>query len=156
PNFRLAPTTLTVGAYFFAARLDLFAQQIPKCSMSLRAWDAPSASHNLSHNHAMTRNAGRTASHDLKNTGRNALATHNQLSHNQLSHNQLSHNQLSHNQLSHNQLSHNQLSHNQLSHNQFAHNQFAAQNFKGLNNFSKTGFNRNAFGNHANWNHWGG
>jgi hypothetical protein len=104
------------------------------------------ASHNLSHNHAMTSHAGRIASHDLKNTGRNTLAAHNQLSHNQLSHNQLSHNQLSHNQFAH----------NQFAHNQFAHNQFAAQNFHGLNNFNHTGFNRNAFGNNANWNHWGG
>src|SRR6516165_6134419 len=89
------------------------------------------ASHNLSHNHAMTSHAGRIASHNLTNTSHNTLAAHNQLSHNQLSH-------------------------DQLAHNQFAHNQFAAQNFHGLNNFSKTGFNRNAFGNNANWNHWGG
>jgi hypothetical protein len=93
-------------------------------------------SHNLSHNHAMNRNAGRIAGHNLTNTGRNTLAAHNQFSHNQLAHNQLAHNQLAHNQL--------------------AHNQFAAQNFHGLNNFSKTGFNRNAFGNNANWNRWGG
>jgi len=84
------------------------------------------ASHNLGHNHAITGIAGRIASHNLTNSGRNTLASHNQLSH------------------------------NQLGHNQFAHNQFAAQNFHGLNNFSKTGFNRNAFGNHANWNRWGG
>jgi LTXXQ motif family protein len=92
--------------------------------------------HNLSHNHAMNRNAGRIAGHNLTNTGRNTLAAHNQFSHNQLAHNQLAHNQLAHNQL--------------------AHNQFAAQNFHGLNNFSKTGFNRNAFGNNANWSRWGG
>ena len=46
------------------------------------------ASHNLSHNHAMTGNAGRIASHNLTNTGRNALAAHNQLGHNQFAHNQ--------------------------------------------------------------------
>jgi LTXXQ motif family protein len=46
------------------------------------------ASHNFSHNHAMTGNAGRIASHDFKNTGRNALAAHNQLSHDQFAHNQ--------------------------------------------------------------------
>jgi hypothetical protein len=91
------------------------------------------ASHNLSHNRAMTGNVGRIAGHNLTNTGHNALATHNQLNG-----------------------ARNQFAHNQLSHNQFAHNQFAGQNFHGLNNFSHTGFNRNAFGNHANWNHWGG
>jgi hypothetical protein len=36
----------------------------------------------------MTGNAGRIASHNLTNTGRNALAAHNQLSHNQFAHNQ--------------------------------------------------------------------
>jgi LTXXQ motif family protein len=36
-----------------------------------------SASHNLSHNHAMTSNAGRIASHNLTNTGHNTLAAHN-------------------------------------------------------------------------------
>jgi hypothetical protein len=46
------------------------------------------ASHNLSHNHTMTGNAGRIAGHNLTNTGRNALAGHNQLSHNQFAHNQ--------------------------------------------------------------------
>jgi hypothetical protein len=46
------------------------------------------SSHNLSHNHAVTGNAGRIAGHNLTNTGRNALAGHNQLSHNQFAHNQ--------------------------------------------------------------------
>jgi hypothetical protein len=90
------------------------------------------AGHNLN-GHAMTSNAGRLAGHGVANTGRNALAAHNQLNG-----------------------ARNQFAHNQLSHNQFTHHQFVAQNFHGLNNFNHAGFNRNAFGNNANWNHWGG
>jgi LTXXQ motif family protein len=86
------------------------------------------ASHNLSQNHAITGNAGRIASHNLTNTGRNALAR-SQLD---------------------------GARNSTLGRTPLGRNQFAAKNFTGLNNFSKTGFNRNTFGNNANWNRWGG
>jgi hypothetical protein len=90
------------------------------------------ASHNVSHNHAMTGNAGRIASHNLTNTGRNALAVHNQLSH------------------------------NQFAHNQFAAQNFHGLNNFNHTGFNRNAFGNNAHWNHwggrfwgAGWNNWG-
>jgi hypothetical protein len=90
------------------------------------------ASHNVSHSHAMTGNAGRIASHNLTNTGRNALAAHNQLSH------------------------------NQFAHNQFAAQNFHGLNNFNHTGFNRNAFGNNAHWNHwggrfwgAGWNNWG-
>ena len=81
----------------------------------------------------MTGNAGRLASHNnLANTGRNALATHSQLSH------------------------------NQFAHNQFAAQNFHGLNNFNHTGFNRNAFGNNANWNHwggrfwgAGWNNWG-
>jgi LTXXQ motif family protein len=90
------------------------------------------ASHNLTHNHAVTGNAGRFASHNLTNTGRNTLATHNQLGH------------------------------DQFAHNQFAARNFHGLNNFNHTGFNRNAFGNNANWNHwggrfwgAGWNNWG-
>jgi LTXXQ motif family protein len=104
----------------------------PLASHALSGRSHQYASHNLSHNHAMTSNAGRTGSHDWKNNGRN------------------------------NQLSHNQLAHNQFAHNQFAAQNFKGLNNFSKTGFNRNAFGNNANWNHwggrfwgAGWNHWG-
>ena len=83
------------------------------------------AGHNLSKSHAM-------ASHNLTNTGHNALAAHNQLSH------------------------------NQFAHNQFAEHNFHGLNNFNHTGFNRNAFGNNANWNHwgghfwgAGWNNWG-
>ena len=80
----------------------------------------------------MTGNAGRIASHNLTNTGRNALAAHNQLSH------------------------------DQFAHNQFAAQNFHGLNNFNHTGFNRNAFGNNAHWNHwggrfwgAGWNNWG-
>ena len=90
------------------------------------------ASHNLSHIHTMAGNAGRIASHNLTNTGRNTLAAHNQLSH------------------------------GQFAHNQFAAQNFHGLNNFSKTGFNRNAFGKTANWNHwggrfwgAGWNNWG-